>query len=249
MADAPPVVQSMTGIVEDAVELERPPSPSDLGEEHTLRPVPWRVRLRSAAIGVALGVFLWSVLASALTIGGPGWDRAVAAAVASGVACVVVTRRGGDVDPRWVAAPITVSALVAIVLPQVRLPFPAVLAVGAVLIILQVCLAQFQRGLTTTRRLVLAWNDAFSRLAESPRRAVTCELHVTTIERAGRRRVEGSVTYVAEDGTQHTVALVSAPAIGLDLPANLAVDARSPAVTWHAADHSVVLTRVLGTPV
>lgn len=235
----------MTVIVDDETELERPPSPSDLGEEHTLRPVPWSVRRRSAAIGVALGTFLWSVLATALTIGGQGWDRAVAAAVVSGVLCVVVTRRGGDVDPRWVAAPIAASALLAIVLPQVPLPFPAVLAVGAVLIILQVCLAQFQRGLTTTRRLVLAWNDAFARLAESPRRAVTCELHVTTVERVGRRRIEGSVSYVAEDGTQHTVPLVSAPAVGLDLLANVAVDAGSPAVTWHAADHSVVLTRVL----
>lgn len=239
----------MAGIVDDEAELERVPSPSDLGEEHTVRPVPWRARLRSVVVGTVLVVFLGSVLAALSRIGGPGWTMAVGAAVLSGGLCVAVLRRGGDVDPRWLAVPLSVSILAAGLLAPSPRPLPAVLAGLAVLILVTTGLAVFQRRLTRTRSLVLAWNEAFARLAESPRRAVSCTLDVETVEHPRGRRVEGEVAYVAADGTRRTASLVSPPLVGLDLPAGRGVHARSPAVVWHTDDHTVVLTRVLATGV
>ena len=238
-------LQSRTSIVEDADALEVVPAPSDLTREHAVRPVAWSTRARSGSQGLLAGAVVTTVLHAIAAIGETGWPLAVALALAFGTVLVVLVVRGGEQDLRWYvgATAVVPAGVLAVGAGEGGVAVDAllVLLVGAAV----ATTVQVDRTIRRWRRRVLDWNRAYGRLAAAPLRARSAHLSTRLVDVGPVRRVEGHVVYVAHDGTEHEVPLTTMAETRVEVPPEVPVGPASPAVAWHSADHSVVLTRVL----
>lgn len=241
-------VQSMTGIVEDVDALEVAPAPSDLTSEHAVRPVAWSTRVRSGSQGVLAGAVVAAALNAAAAIGGAGWPLSVGLTLLLGVLLVLLVARGGEQDLRWYLGAAVVVPLGVLVSGAGE----GGVVVDAVLVLLVGVAAgttvHLDRTIRRLRREVLSWNHAYARLAGAPLRARSARLETRLVDAGPVRRVEGHVVYVGHDGSEHVVPLATIADTRIEVSADRVVDPASPAVSWHTADHSTVLTRVLATP-
>lgn len=240
----------MLGVAVSAEELDTPPQPSDLRAEHRDADVPWSVRGWSAVVGLLVGLVGGSTLLTfALLPTGRWWPLACAVPL---IGILFVALRGSRrLDARWIlaVAAVCLAALAAAPLPGQRPGSSLLLAIGAVVV--TGLLGKAWRMIGAVRRDVLAWNAAYEQLAAAPRRAREVRLSVEADSHGGRhgRRFVGEVAYVAEDGSEHAVPLVSAAHAQILFPSETVISDGSPVAVWHTADHDVVHTMVLRDPV
>lgn len=239
---------TMLGVAVTEDELTRPPSPSDLRDEHRDVGVSWPVRGVSGLVGLLLGLTAGSVLLTFALLPA-GWWWPLGCAVPLVAALYLALRRADGLDARWVmaVAAVALAALAAAPLPGQGFGSSLFLAIGAV--VLTGLLAKVWRMIAAVRRDVLVWNAAYERLAVDPQRAAEVRLSVDVESHGSRRRFTGDVSYVGDDGVERTVPLVSARHAQIHFPAETVISPESPVVVWHSPDHGVVHTMVLRDPV